>query len=127
MKLDDSYLFTLNRLNRKMMRKTDQFLVKEGVSTIQLFILMALSEKPGCLISELVSILDSDMSGIGRTLGRMNKKGLIDCIKRSKSGIGKGRFAFIYFLSKGGEEFLKKLDTRFEELDLKMREGKTND
>jgi DNA-binding MarR family transcriptional regulator len=118
MKLTDSFIFSINKLNRAVVKDLDRALAKgiQPVNHSQLFILMAIHENPDNNITVLSKVLGCDMTTVGRSAEDMCKLGFVV----SQPNENDGR-SYTLSISKKGLEVIHHSMKTLEDIDLDSR------
>lgn len=86
MNLNDSFIFSINKLNRSLIRKLDSHLAKHFLTTNQLFTLMAIFENPDYHMTELCRVLEADRTTLSRGAALLMRSNFVEIQKSKKDG-----------------------------------------
>ena len=105
LEIDECYCFTIRKAARRVSRLYDDLLQPTGLRITQFLILAVLARVPGASVNELAERLDLERTAMGKTLGPLERDGLI----RIEPSAVDGRSRVIKLTSKGNRVFQEAL------------------
>ncbi|EMF0271099.1 MarR family winged helix-turn-helix transcriptional regulator [Enterococcus hirae] len=106
--LNDCLFFSVKKLDRLLNKMADEAFKKTGLTPTYGFILLILKEKDGLPQKDIAQLLCSAPSTIARFVEKLEYKGYIKTVSD-------GRLSLVY-LTDQGREFVKEIDSSWEEL-----------
>jgi DNA-binding MarR family transcriptional regulator len=101
LEIDDCNCFTVRKVARQLSRFYDAFLQPTGLRITQFLILAVLAKVEGASVNGLAERLDLERTAMGKTLGPLERDGLI----RIKPSSTDGRSRVVTLTSKGNRVF----------------------
>ena len=101
LEIDQCNCFTVRKAARRVSRLYDYLLQPTGLRITQFLILAVLAKVPGASVNELAERLDLERTAMGKTLGPLERDGLI----RIEPSPVDGRSRFVKLTSKGNRVF----------------------
>jgi len=101
LEIDRCNCFTVRKAARRVSRLYDNLLQPTGLRITQFLILAVLAKVPGTSVNELAEHLDLERTAMGKTLGPLERDGLI----RVEPSPVDGRRRFVKLTSKGNRVF----------------------
>jgi DNA-binding MarR family transcriptional regulator len=101
LEIDECHCFTVRKAARRVSRLYDDLLQPTGLRITQFLILAVLAKVPGASVNELAERLDLERTAMGKTLGPLERDGLI----RIESSPVDGRSRVVKLTSKGSHVF----------------------
>lgn len=101
LEIDQCNCFTVRKAARRISRLYDDLLQPTGLRITQFLILAALAKVPKASVNELAERLDLERTAMGKTLGPLERDGLI----RIEPSSADGRIRVVKLTSKGNRVF----------------------
>jgi DNA-binding MarR family transcriptional regulator len=101
LEIDQCHCFTVRKAARRVSRLYDDLLQPTGLRITQFLILAVLARVPGASVNELAERLDLERTAMGKTLGPLERDGLI----RIEQSPVDGRSRVVKLTSKGNHLF----------------------
>jgi DNA-binding MarR family transcriptional regulator len=101
LEIDQCHCFTVRKAARRLSRLYDDLLQPTGLRITQFLILAVLARIPGASVNELAERLDLERTAMGKTLGPLERDGLIGI----ESSPIDGRSRIVKLTSKGNRVF----------------------
>jgi DNA-binding MarR family transcriptional regulator len=101
LEIDQCNCFTVRKAARRVSRLYDDLLQPTGLRITQFLILAVLAKVPGASVNELAERLDLERTAMGKTLGPLERDGLI----RIEPSPADGRSRVVKLTSKGNRIF----------------------